>query len=262
MRATSDDQFPLSGDGVTSRDAANRARRYAQLADRVTHLVASAAYWGEDAHVPELNVLLRRLAEAPHGDSGDTLLHGLVRYPALLAMYAAGVAMVARQEYSRLSDILGLEMNIDRERRPLLAALSSRHILTEAIEQELQRSEHSSRTPASDELYEALRPSFSDLIPSDDEYADVFDRFEYLLSLAEADWWITSGESARFSGGRFGWRPVSGSSDVLPSFVAAELARDGTAWLPLGAGMFGGDMTGLQAAKTAVDESEWGGPAW
>ena len=262
VRATSDDHFPLSAGRGTVSDAAGRVRRYTQLANRVTHLVASAAYWGEESHVPELTVLLRRLAEAPHGGSGDLLLLDLVRYPALLAMYAAGVAMVARQEYSRLRTILDLEMNIDRERRPLLAALSSRHILTEAIEQELQRSGHSSRTPASDELYEALRPSFSDLIPSDDEYADVFDRFEYLLSLAEADWWITSGKSARFSGGRFGWRHVSGSSDVLPHLVAAELERHDTAWPPLSAGMFGGKMTRLQVAKTVVDEWEWGKPHW
>ena len=102
--------------------------------------------------------------------------------------------------------------------------------------------------------HEALRKPFSDLIPSEDEYADTFDRFEYLLSLAEADWWITSGKWTRFSGGRFAWRHVPGSPGWLPRMVAAELERDGTAWPPLSAGLFGGDISRLQAAKTAVDE--------
>ena len=261
VRATSDDQFPLGGDGVTARDAADRVRHYTQLADRVTHLVASAAYWGEEAHVPELTVLLRRLAGAPHGRSGDTLLLPLVRYPALLAMYAAGVAMVARENYSRLSAVLSLEVHADDERRPLLEALSPRHMLTDEIAQELRGTGPRSRPPASDELHEALRPSFGDIIPSDDEYEDVFDRFEYLLSLAEADWSISLGKSPRFSGGRFGWRRVSGSSGVLPDIVAAELARDGAAWQPLSAGMFGGDIARLREAKTKVDESA-GKPVW
>ena len=131
------------------------------------------------------------------------------------------------------------------ERRPLLATLSPVHVVTRWTEP--------SFTALSDELHEALRKPFGDLIPSDDEYAEVFDRFEYLLSLAEADWWLTSGNWARFSGGRF-QRHWPDSPEWLPGIVAAELARDGAAWPPLAAGMFGGDMARLQAAKAAVDE--------
>ena len=260
VRATSDDQFPLSIAEDTAQDIADRVRRYADLADRVTHLVAATAYWGEEAHVPELNVLLRRLADAPHAPSGDMVFLKLVRYPALLAMYAAGVAMVAREEYSRLSAVLALEVNsavlalkvsTDHERFPLLAALLPNRVAG-AAQSALESPGQRWRT--SDELHEALRKPFAGLIPSDDEYADVFDRFEYLLSLAAADWWITSGLPPDFSIGRFAWRRGHGSSGVLPSIVAAELERDGAAWPPLRAGMFGGDMARLQKAKTTVDE--------
>ena len=189
VRATSDDQFPLNVPGVTFHDVADRARRYAGLADRVMHLVAGAAYWGEEeAHGRELTVLLRRLAEAPHGRSGQTVFLKLVRYPALLALYAAGIAMVARENYSGLSTSLSLEVRTDNERGPILQALSPRRVVDDGIAQELRGAEKRWRTPLSDELLGALRKSFGEIIPSDDEYADLFDRFEYLLSLAEADW--------------------------------------------------------------------------
>ena len=252
VRATSDDRFPLSSAGVTNQDRADRVRNYTGLTDRVTHLVASAAYWGTEAHMPELHVLLHRLTAAPHGRSGDTALLSLVRYPALLAMYAASVAMVARQNYSGLSAVLALKVRSDNGPRPLIEALFPHSVVTDGTAQAL-RGTRRSPTALSDELHEALRKPFGDLIPSDDEYAEVFDRFEYLLSLAEADWWLTSGKWAPFSGGRFR-RHWPDSPEWLPGIVAAELARDGAAWSPLAAGMFGGDMARLQEAKAAVDE--------
>ncbi|MYE32170.1 MAG: hypothetical protein F4X80_05875 [Chloroflexi bacterium] len=253
VRDTSDDQFPPSVDRFTLRDAADRARRYTQLANRVTHLVAGAAYWGEEAHVQEITTLLRRLAEAPRSGSRQTLLLGLVRYPALLGMYAAGVAMVARQEYTGLSAILSLDVRTDHERRPLLVALSPNRVLAPDIAKELRGAGRHSRITASDELHEALRIPFSDLIPSDDEYADAFDRFECLLALAEADWWIASERTPNFSLGRFS-RHLGLVSPGPLSLVADELERDGTAWPPLSAGMFGGDIARLRAAKAAVDD--------
>ena len=254
VRATSDDHFPLDIDGLTFREAADRVRRYTQLTERVSHLVAAAAYWGEEAHVPELTVLLRRLAEAPHDRSGKTVLLELVHYPPLLAMYAVGIAMVARREYASLCAVLTLDVSTGDERRPLLAALSPGGVLTDGTAQELRGTGKRWKTPASDELHEALRKPFIDLIPSDDEYSDMFDRFEYLLSLAEADWWITSGKWTRFSGGRFAWRHGPLSPDRLPDVLAREIARDEAAWLPLAAGMFGGDIARLQAAKAEVDK--------
>ena len=254
VRATSDDHFPLSIAGVTAQDVADRVCRYAGLADRVTHLVAATSYWGEKAHVPEITVLLRRLAEGPHARSGDIVFIELTRYPALLAMYAAGIAMVAREEYSRLISVLTLEVNIDDGRRPILAALSPNQVAGAA--QEFQKAGPRGRTSnhwrTSDVLHDTLRKPFGDLIQSDDEYADVFDRFEYLLSLAEADWWLTSEMPPNFSIGRFAWRRARGSPGWLPRIVDAELERDGDAWPPLSAGMFGGDMARLRAAKTEV----------
>ena len=255
VRATSVDQPSLSVGRVTTSDFADRVRRYTQIADRVTHLVAMAAYRGKEAHVREITVLLRRLAEAPYGHSRETMSPNVALYPALLAMYAAGIAMVARHEYAGLRDVLALDVNTGHERHPLLEALSPNGVLADGIAKELRGDGRRWHTPASDELHEALRKPFSDLIPSDDEYADIFDRFEYLLSLAEADWWITFGKWARFSGGRFAWRRVPGSPGWLPDMVAAELERDGTAWPPLSAGMFGGDIERLRAAKTEVDKA-------
>ena len=110
------------------------------------------------------------------------------------------------------------------------------------------------RTPVSDELYDVLHQPFRDLIPSDDEYQDTFDRFEYLLSLAQADWWLNSGKTPSFSGGSYTWRGRYKSLEWIPNVFASELERDDTAWAPLDAGMFGGDIARLKRAKKDVDK--------
>ena len=133
VRATSDDQFPLHTSQVSMDDCVDRMRRYTALADRLLHLVATAAYWGEDAHLHEITVLLRRLAEARHSRDGLALFVELACYPALLGMYAAGIAMVARRNYSglkRCPRVRGAhrQRTVPRSRGPRsLSSSQSRH---------------------------------------------------------------------------------------------------------------------------------------
>ena len=54
--------------------------------------------------------------------------------------------------------------------------------------------------------------------------------------------------------GRYQWRYSSHSSEWLPNAFGSELGRDGAAWSPLKARMFGGDIDRLKRAKNDVDE--------
>ena len=253
VRATGDDQFPLSTPQITHEDCVDRMRRYTDLTERLLHLVATAAYWGEDTHVPEIVALLRRLAEVPEDRQKQRVWVDLARYPALLAMYAASIGMVARKNYSRLHDILSCEVRSDIEPRPLLVSLVHHQVVSFDLNKALHGTEPK-KTPLSGELYEILRDVFRDLIPSENEYQDVFDRFEYLQTLAQLDWQTNSKRGSGFSGGCFEWRRHSFSPEWLPNVFDRELERDGPAWAPLQAGMFGGEMDRVKRAKTDVDE--------
>ena len=250
--ATSEDKFPVSMQNVAYEECVDRMDRYERLADRLLHLVATAAYWGEDAHLPEIVGLVRRLAEAAHTRGGLTVLVELLRYPSLLAMYVAGIALVDRENYPGLNAVLSCEVRIDNERRRLLAVLSHQEVAG-SVDQSL-RQETKKRTPISNRLYQSLRAIFADLIPTDDRYQEVFDRFEYLQLLAQIDWYFHSNQGSGMSGGRFEWRYSPSSPDWPPNVANRELERDGDEWAPLQAGMFGGEMDRLMRAKADVDE--------
>ena len=111
-------------------------------------------------------------------------------------------------------------------------------------------------TPLSDDLHNLLRERFRELIPDDAEYTEVFDRFECLLSLTQADWSLTNKGRAQFSKGSFGWRGKHSDRPTL-SMLTQELASQQGDWPPLAAGMFAGSLTRANAALSAV--AEWSG---
>ena len=252
VRATSDDEFPVSMQKITYEECVDRMRRYTALADRLLHLVATAAHWDQDPEISEIVRLLRRLTEVADVRGGEVVLVELLRYPALLALYAAGIALVDREKYLGLNAVLSCEVRTDNEQRPLVTVLSL-HEVAGRIDDWL-RQETGKRTPIGKGLYEDLRAVFSDLIPSDERYQDVFDRFEYLQSLAQIDCRLSAKQGSSLSGGCFEWRGAPHSPEWPPNVANRELERDGDQWAPLQAGMFGGEMARLERAKEDVEE--------
>ena len=252
VRATSDEEFPVSMQNVACEECLDRMDRYEGLADRLLHLLATAAYWGEDAHLPEIVELVRRLTEAAHTRGGRTVLVELLRYPALLAMYVVGIALVDREKYSGLNAVLSCDVRIDDERRPLVTVLSLREVADQI--NEWLRQETKERTPMSNRLHENLRPAFAGIIPADDRYQDAFDRFEYLQTLTQEDYRSNSKQGHTLSGGCFEWRGRPSSPEWPPDVSDGELERDGPTWAPLQAGMFGGEMARVKRAKKEVDD--------
>jgi hypothetical protein len=73
------------------------------------------------------------------------------------------------------------KINLINEVNP--AAIFYHGILAELI----KRLKPNTPTPASDYLFEMIRPLLKDYIPDDKEYDEVFDRFEYLFALNYID---------------------------------------------------------------------------
>jgi hypothetical protein len=110
------------------------------------------------------------------------------------------------------------------------------------------------RTPTSDFLFECLRLPLRDLIPGDEEWQSVFDRFEYLLALVYADqtrWSYKDGWRGPI--GRFLWRGRRDPNASIIEVVGKEIETEGQDWPPIKAGLFGGNVEQAMKAKTKFD---------
>ena len=83
----------------------------------------------------------------------------------------------------------------------------------------------------------------ADLIPSEDDYTDAFDRYEYLARLVHQD---LSGFAIE---GLFVWR---GRARQL---IGSEIGEAQGDWQPLRAGLFDGSVERFQKAKSAIDQA-------
>ena len=109
------------------------------------------------------------------------------------------------------------------------------------------------KTPSSQYLHKALKPLFDDIIPSDLDYTDLFDRYEYITSLVHADLYDKRGRGITFPGGCFMWRSDR-SGRWLPDVVAKEVEQEGDRWPPFRAGFFNQTAGRLSVVKRQVDE--------
>jgi len=118
-------------------------------------------------------------------------------------------------------------------------------------------------TPISDHLNAVLRDQLRAVVPENNRYIEVFDRFECLLGMVLADLHehrASQGYVPSMHVGSFGWRYRHGRSGSPWDWVQAELSSQGDGWPILG--LFGGDRKRLEAALSAVVEAtkrrDWG----
>jgi hypothetical protein len=175
-------------------------------------------------------------------------MHGewmrVMRYPALLLTYAAGLAALTRKEFSSLREFL--ENSIVDE------SGASRPVILNVYPGSVSSQRDERTGTARDEflgyhIHLLLRPHFRDIIPSDHDYLATFHLFEYILALVVADlrnggayWptWFAAG--ARFV--------KEGPSQLID----AEIARNDVPLVK--AGFFKGSLERLKSIKPSLDE--------
>ncbi|MFI9358551.1 SIR2 family protein [Streptomyces lydicus] len=158
-------------------EPAEYAHRLATLQaeiERLLALVATCAYWGSEETDRWWIGDIEQLAE-PSPDGGLTSLLHLVRAPATMVTYAAGVAALAAERWQTLACILTEphtpDPYSDRHAVPVAVLLGPSHVL--------------SQHKASERLYEQLRPVFTEhLALSQAAYTDAWERFELLRLIA------------------------------------------------------------------------------
>lgn len=254
------EEFPTNSD-FTDEAVAERIRQIDALSERAAGLLANGCYWGSTKHDDAWLDATRRLAEVDPLSGKKTKWADVFRYPALLSIYAVGVAAVAKGRYDLLAALLQIPTLSPQgqEREPIVQSVypesvvptSAAHLLYPHPDAPEQRY----FVPRNQFLHLTLRPVFAKLIPADLDYTEAFDRFEYMASLVERDLDAHAGGGypmhrwfdRRARG--FTWRR-SGMAERMQQ----EIDRAKQEWPPLQAGLFGASVERLLEAKQSVDK--------
>ncbi len=245
------EQFPVNirfeNDEYISRIQKIESSSWASIA-----LISNGCYWGEPRDDDVWLTQIRRLANIDMPLGGSVSYINLFGYPAALNLYGAAISAIATEKHgllkdlfltpSRASDDPGSHVVAGRVCDWLIDGSAAHELLPELS------ANRTYRNPVSLYLQTTLRPIFSGLIPSDSEYLEAFDRFEYLSCLVSHD--LSNG--SRFRIGSFAWRN-HGSGGTTPTIFAREISDFQSAWPPLREGLFGGSLERLQSAKADVD---------
>ena len=95
--------FPPQG-GFSAEELAARLKRYEALTEILRAMVTTGCYWGNKEHVTLWTRVRDRMANARRPTSGVVLWINLRLYPALLLMYAGGLAAVDGRKLGSIED--------------------------------------------------------------------------------------------------------------------------------------------------------------
>lgn len=275
-------RFPTEGT-VTAMQVADQVEDYWRVMDPLLDTLVVGGMWSKETHAHTWREVIERVARARGGDTGNVARLEVRWFPLLPLLYAGGLAAVLRDNYaflraiavdSSVRDPYGSVAAVARAHAfqpfnssPLSAQILALRSSGEVVDQEVVDALASRRrgnryTPVSDYVHDRLRPKFSGVIPDDEHYDDIFDRFEIILALLIADEGAQAlppkGEPPQGPwipkpvAGRFTWRDRHSRGDQLVERrMWRELNREGDRWPPLGGGLFGGSV---ERAKAAFDE--------
>lgn len=272
-----DAAFPAtaaSGDDIGfARQFMEQAHRYDAAALPLVAALVAGVTWGSTADEALWARAVDRVANTNRAYGGQEALLNLRRLPALLCVYAVGLAAVDRDNFGALRAVTtDVEFRSINRRVPLLGALHPGRVLDDELgaqglalevetgntptddDLEALRTRRRGRkfTPTSNVLHAWLREPLRATIPDDVRYTEAFDRLEMVLALVAAD---VETQTAEYTDGPafggFTWRypydPTPPEQRLKADFDAA-----GAAWPPLVGGLLGGSAERAAVAFDAL----------
>lgn len=238
----------------TPESLTDRLTSYENLTESIRTILATGCYWGDAAQHDLWVTCLDRLANLP-SLGGYPVWLNLRRYPALLTLYAGGIAAIAAKKYDTLAVLLTRgRVRTNGQSDPMLLSVNSFDVLAMEFAKLIPGKERR-YLPFNDYLYarNAVLAPLRELVPIEEQFEEYFDRFEYLLGLVHTD--IRAQQNGHLWApiGCFGWRGKDQESDPVRT-VGVEIAEALEQWRPLRDGLFGGSLDRAKTAKTAYDD--------
>lgn len=230
---------------------------YETLCSDFLELFAAGCYHAEDwldSLWSEALTIISGINE--NGRTSDMLLR-LRRYPALLLLYAGGVASVAGERYKTLAALL----NKTKVRRwggleKVSFALAPATVVDRYDREHLAEFAHNPM-PLELHLQNRLRKALGGIIHGEDQFLDCFTRFEYLFTLdglandngviLGSYMWVSEIRRKYRQSYFRGTIPIIGETN-------AEIERDGAEWLPFKSGLYSGNWEQFIDFKNKADK--------
>lgn len=260
-----------------ARYLTKQARLYENAVQPAVEILKPGSVWGELAHEPLWTRCIQRVANARGDLSGTAPLLNLQRYPVLYLLYAGGIGALYAKNYGAIRAMAidaQLRTNEGRfavvtqvhpwlifEGQDLAANILTREdsgdTISDATLDNLTAGREGKRkTPVSDHLHQSIRALYSDIIPDEVEFTEIFDNLEILYGMLVADQQMMTQEYIADPWmGRFFWREryARDGKHVEVRFME-NLLRDKSGAGALDAGLFGGlAQRATAAAQTFVE---------
>lgn len=170
-------------------------------------------------------------------------------YPAIKCLYAAGITAIAGERWGSLRRLFDIRFETHGQETEFLRS----EFFTDRSYAKQIRPDQTYIVPLSEHLYEALKTPLVDSALDPHQFDRAFARFEYFAALQFA---TLEPERAWAPPGRFAYK-VGRRGGGWPDYetIGQELTREGDAWTPLTAGLFGGTVATAEAARSQIVES-------
>jgi hypothetical protein len=245
------EEFPVNGMRRTEvnfeDEFRQRARGYEASTEILRHLFFHGGFWAE-AEQQDIFTRGLQMIVPPDVLGGVVAWLEMQKYPATLLLYAAGMGAIANGNFRMLKKLFSVNLRHRNREQNILETSSAMRVM-EISRAQVLYGEHR-HTPMSDYLVKMLMPMASILV-SEPEF--LFDTLEIMIALAYLDRLEDLSGEHWMPPGRFCWQGHFGDASAKRFFV--EVDREGSDWVPLKAGMFGGDIARLQAVRAAFDVS-------
>jgi hypothetical protein len=220
----------------------SRIVRYEALTETLLSLIISGCHWGRGNYDQLWVRTLERTASSSEGKEGTVVWADLRLYPALLLLYAGGIASIVGNRYDTFGSLLTkpkLRQGAFIE-GTLLLELYPEKVLESRYAQNLPGMERD-YTPLNNRLHQLLREPLREILTEDLHYEECFDRFEYLRALVHADLMEKQGLPFAGPAGRFAWKLFRKPKAI--DDIHQEVHEQKEQWPPLQAGLFNGSVS-------------------
>jgi hypothetical protein len=236
---TVDDQH-----AAVAEEARRRIVSYEKACETAVGVMAAGGYYARERQVRAFGELLELAGSPPRPNKPVSLwrVNDLRVYPALLLLYAGGVAATATNNWPFLRTLLRDSMFTDQNEKTRPIALSvfpwaigSEEFINEALFADDPRWE-----PTSQRLFEMMQAPLEDYLPLAFRYREAFNKFEVLLSLTYVN---IKGEREPGTRewallGRFAYLHKRVESVESPlRTLRAEYDEQGVRWAPIESGL-------------------------
>ena len=241
------------GDPQSIENYRQRLLQYEARTEILRSVLVVGSFWAGVEHVDIWKRCIMRLLSVGL-TSRDGFEHYLCLrvYPALLCFYICGINSIASEQYEVLAQISQGTVIVNREKKTIGKKIDTTKTLDYNFLNKILG--QSMKTPRSIYLQNLLKPDFNATIRDAGEFETFFDRFEYLWGLESTHLFRASGASRCGTVGQFSYRHEYSPEMSIMSEVDKEYENIGKEWLPLRAGLFGGDPAAFEQVKTEYDQ--------